>query len=158
MEGEWKFQEGSFSFDFERPTCCRVSWRCTTRRPKRKFFRCCFIICLMHWSLRVLKGYTLLQMAAKQNSHEFSSNDTLATESVHELYGLLYGGPGHCLASPAGENGTSRPGLSQTELHSSSCDCKPGKHETWLHDMNEQIDTMIWIQYVYLYQCIWYHD
>ena len=77
-------------------------------------------------------------MAAKQNS-----NDTLATESVHELYGLLYGGPGHCLASPAGENGTSRPGLSQTELHSSSCDCKPGKYETWLHDMHEQIDTMI---------------
>ena len=80
-------------------------------------------------------------MAAKQNSHEFSSNDTLATESVHELYGLLYGGPGHCLASPAGENGASRPGLSQTELHSSSCDCKPGKHETWLHDMNEQMES-----------------
>ena len=144
-------------FGFERPTCCRVSSRCTTRRPERKFFRCCCSICFFT-DLWVFWKDTLCckwhQMAAKQNSLQTTH---LQLKVFMNYTDLLHGGPGHCLASPAGQNGTTRPGLSQRELQSSSCDGNPGKHETWLHDMNEHIYTMIWIQMysVLMYMISW---
>ena len=142
-DGGWmKVPRRFLSFDFERPTCCRVSWRCTTRRPERKFFRCCFIICFCTdpW---VFGKDTLCCTT------ELSSNEALATESVHELYVSF-------VWRPRTLHGQS----SRREwYHTSWAESNGSAILELLHDMNEHIYSMIWAQDMYqMYQCIWYRD
>lgn len=164
-DGGWmKLPRRFLSFDFERPTCCRVSWRCTTRRPERRFSSCCFIkwFCIFCTDLCVFWKDTLcckwlqnrILMNSLQTTHlqlkVFMNYTVFCMEAQDIAWPVQQARMVPHVLGWVKRNCTLRAVI--VSLVSTRRGCM-----IWMNKWN-QIDTMIRIQDMYLYQCIWYHD